>query len=201
MKDDNQEAFERAQATIKRQEQQRTQRLIQALKVKWAEENEKSTSFFFNRIKQGQTNSNITELKENGRDLNHRQINDKIHAFYQTLYAPKEVADKGHQWVEALQDMKEIPQHIKDSLEGPITMKEMEHAIFKLMKLNKAPGNDGITTAVYRSFWSSLRQPLMDSLQEATLKGEMSPGQKQSIIRLIKKKRQGPITDKKLATH
>jgi hypothetical protein len=47
---------------LQRLDLKRHNRLVAASRVQWAEENEQSTRFFYNRIKQGQANSNIISL-------------------------------------------------------------------------------------------------------------------------------------------
>jgi hypothetical protein len=48
-----------AKANLIKLETEETNRLIEASKVKWAEENEKSTAFFYNCLKQAKFDSNI----------------------------------------------------------------------------------------------------------------------------------------------
>jgi hypothetical protein len=44
-----------------------------------------------------------------------------------------------------------------EKCEGEITIEECTNAIFK-MKLNKAPGLDGLSVEFYRKFWNSLKK-------------------------------------------
>jgi hypothetical protein len=66
---------------LKQLEMERLQRLQLASRVEWFENDEKSTAFFYNRIKQGQANSNVVSLQVDQRTLGEKEINDHIHTF------------------------------------------------------------------------------------------------------------------------
>ena len=56
------------------------------------------------------------------------------------------------------------------------------------MKINKSPGNDGITKEFLEYFWGKLGTFLVSTLNHSFEKGELSTSQKQAIITLIEKK-------------
>ena len=56
------------------------------------------------------------------------------------------------------------------------------------MDNDKSPGNDGITKAFYIKFWHVVKETLCASIQQSFIVGELSTSQKQTIIKLIKKK-------------
>ena len=56
------------------------------------------------------------------------------------------------------------------------------------MDNDKSPGNDGITKAFYIKFWYVVKETLCASIQQSFIVGELSTSQKQTIIKLIKKK-------------
>ena len=55
------------------------------------------------------------------------------------------------------------------------------------MKLNKTPGNDGLTVEVYYTFWPALGDLLVEVLNEIYERGELMASQKQGVITLIEK--------------
>lgn len=77
-----------------------------------------------------------------------------------------------------------------------ISITEMYNTL-QTMGNNKAPGNDGLTSSVYKMFWKTLKKPLYDSLTNGLEDKQLSRSQTQSIIRLIEK-RQGQTIYKEL---
>ena len=55
------------------------------------------------------------------------------------------------------------------------------------MKGNKSPGNDGFTVEFYCTFWPVLGENIVEALNEAYDKGNLSTSQKQGVITLIEK--------------
>ena len=56
------------------------------------------------------------------------------------------------------------------------------------MKINKSPGSDGLPVEFYITFWDDIKSILMNSLNAAYHKGELSPSQKRGILTLLYKK-------------
>ena len=65
--------------------------------------------------------------------------------------------------------------------------KEECYEILKEMKLNKTPGNDGFSVEFYCTFWPVLGDMLINALNVAYDKRELSNSQKQGVITLIEK--------------
>ncbi len=74
-----------------------------------------------------------------------------------------------------------------DSLNGPITYKEIEEAISKL-NIGKSPGSDGLTAAFYRNFAELLSPILEEVFKEIFQNQHLSFTQCLAIIALIFKK-------------
>ena len=53
-----------------------------------------------------------------------------------------------------------------ESMEGEITLTELNHAFFKKMKGSSAPGIDGFTVNWLRKFWDSLKLVTFDAINE-----------------------------------
>ena len=60
--------------------------------------------------------------------------------------------------------------------------------LYKRLKTEKSPGNDGLTAEFYQVFWPTLGHLLVDSLNSSYEKGELANSQRQGIIKLIEKK-------------
>ena len=79
-------------------------------------------------------------------------------------------------------------------MEGLLTIKECENSIFK-MKLNRAPGIDGLSVEFYRTFWDDLKEFMVNTFNYCYETGEMTSTQKIGIISLIHKKNNPLLLD------
>ena len=75
----------------------------------------------------------------------------------------------------------------KEKCEGPLTLEECETSL-NTFKLNKSPGNDGLTVEFYKYFWHLLKYMFIECFNEAFEEGNLTASQKQSVIILIDKK-------------
>ena len=165
-------------------------RLIFRSKVKWVEENEKSTRFFFMRIKGNRARSNIDTLKINNELNDDKSVVDTyIHDYYKKLYSSAQhIVTAVDHWEEVAQ----LSNEQAAMLENPIQLEEVEDALFKKLASNKSPGNDGLTAEFYKLFWKQLKQPFWEALNQGIKEGKLAPSQTQSVIRLIRKGQKDP---------
>ena len=118
------------------------------------------------------------------------ELNHEIYEFYQKLFKKSvfKTTDEILQFLEVI----ELPKISNDQL--LICEKEIsENDLFlslKGMENNKSPGNNGLTKEFYDSFWTEIKDPLLDSIHHAQVTKQLSISQKQAIIKLIEKKRQ-----------
>ena len=71
-------------------------------------------------------------------------------------------------------------------LDKPITLTELYTALSS-MKLDKSPGEDGLTVEFYRTFWPQIGDLVFKSIQNAYLSGTLSHSQRRGILRLLPK--------------
>ena len=58
----------------------------------------------------------------------------------------------------------------------------------KDMSLNKTPGSDRLPVEFYKEFWRDISDLLLNALNYAYYKGQLSVSQKRGVIKLIPKK-------------
>ena len=73
-----------------------------------------------------------------------------------------------------------------ETCEGKLFLHET-YAALESMPSNKSPGNDGLTKEFYLCFFDTICSILMESLNYAFEKGELSCSQKEAVITLIEK--------------
>ena len=91
-------------------------------------------------------------------------------------------------YLESLKEYKKLNDSESNTCEGEITVDECTDAIFK-MKLNKAPGLDGLNVEFYRAFWEELKTFIVATFNYCYEKGKLSNTQKVGLISLIYKKK------------
>jgi exonuclease III len=158
-------------------------------KVDEAESNEKISPYFFARIKQNESKSNIETIKTskypNGTS-NSAETLDALESHYKAAFSDDTPSvNVPNHWWDGLPQLSELEQA---HLDKPLVLNDYTTALFKDMSLGKSPGSDGITVAFYRKFWHILAKPFMACMKNCTDRGQLSNTQKESIIRLIEKK-------------
>lgn len=156
-------------------------------RVKWLEEGEMPSRYFFDLEHKRQTAARISTLDTpSGKIDKDSDILHEAQRFYQTLYNDEPV-DR------ALQDQlldqleRKLTYADRQSCEGPITRPEIDAAI-KKMNVNKAPGADGLTTEFYKTFWRELADDLCEIYNFAFEGESLANSQRESILRLLFKK-------------
>ncbi len=163
-------------------------------KAKWTEAGEKNTKYFLNLEKRNAINKNIVKLT----DGNNTVIEDTgailkaCEHFYKTLYQETS-SDTSRELDSHLLQTFFPEEHCvlsdeeRTLCDGLITMEECERSI-KNMKNGKSPGSDGFTAEFYKFFWTDIKHLVLESINFAYRKGELSIDQKRGIITLIPKK-------------
>ena len=84
-------------------------------------------------------------------------------------------------------DLAKISEEQHNMLEQKLNETDILNSL-KTMKNSKSPGSDGLTAEFYKFFWIDIKNPLLDSIEHAFTKGELSIEQKRGILTLIPKK-------------
>jgi len=85
-------------------------------------------------------------------------------------------------------DMPKITSDQRLECDKNITNTEVRNILFKDLNKKKSPGNDGITAGLLQTRWELLEPYFMNCINYAIELGELSPSQRQGVVRLIEKK-------------
>lgn len=160
-------------------------------RVKWIEEGERNTKYFFGLEKSNFNKKCMRSLKDKTGKLCTSQDDIKqIQVdFYSELYREKthfeSQKDLYNRFCSNL-DFPTLSAEQQASCEGLISLEEASFALSK-MKNNSAPGIDGLTAAFYKQFWDDLGELLIESFNESFNTGSMTISQRRAIITLIHK--------------
>ena len=88
-------------------------------------------------------------------------------------------------------DIPKLSKESQEICEGKISVEECFN-VLKAMKLNKSPGNDGLTVEFYLTFWPYIGGILVEVFNESYERGDLSTSQKQGVITLIEKDGKDP---------
>ena len=109
----------------------------------------------------------------------------------------RKTADFQEPSAQACLDGRDVPRlsdEQKTNTDGALTEEDLTRAL-KRMKNGSSSGLDGITTAFINFFWCKVKDMVLNSLNAAFTKGEMSITQKRAVITLIHKGKQLPRDD------
>ena len=129
----------------------------------------------------------IVEEKE---ITDHKKITNSIKTVYKTLFKQNvSKSDVGKQQFLNSLSYKTLANEQYDLCENKIHESELINSMNSLKK-NKTPGNDGLMKEFYKTFWSELKTPLMESVNQPFHTKTLSISQRQAGIKLIEKKDQ-----------
>ena len=135
---------------------EKTQGIIMRSKVKWVEEGESGTKYFFNLEKRNAVKKTITKLNIDGQSISDpKQILEEEYKFYSNLYAKNNQYNIEQENNAAQKFLSVVGPKLTDEqkclCEGQITYDECVKVV-KSLKNNKSPGNDGLTGEFYKIF-------------------------------------------------
>ncbi|MES9883856.1 MAG: reverse transcriptase domain-containing protein [Sedimenticola sp.] len=147
------------------------------------ESNENPTGYFFQLENKHAINKTITTINEKGTVYSTSlDILEAFRTFYQTLYNEEPVQKEINYTF--LGDLPQVSNLDNVSLTGRITKEEISCAL-KLMQSGKSPGNDGITSSFYLTFFDIFGDILETIFNLSYTTGMLSPSQRSSYITLL----------------
>ena len=164
---------------------ERTKGLMFRSKVKWWEEGEKSTKYFYALEKakyNAKTCYKLLDQASNNEITDPKKILELEKEFYQELY-------KEDREVNFLMENTygiEVPEDIRENQQEQITLQEVQIAI-KKMNNGKTPGEDGIPVDFYKVFWNQLKEPFYNMMIYSFEQELLHPSARRGILNLIPK--------------
>lgn len=164
-------------------------------RAKWIEEGEKSTSYFYNLEKRRQEKKSINTLIVNGEECtNHKTIAEEIHTFYSNLYSSKYLTTDSITFFDQIEPyIPKIDSVFREICDSDISLDDLDQALNKL-KMDKAPGQDGLTAIFYKFFWKEIKEFFFKTIREIISNETLATTMKQGLFSLIPK----PDKDKRL---
>ena len=169
---------------------EKTEGIILRSKVRWYEEGEKSTKYFFNLEKRNYQKKTMRKLNLNGDIIEDpKVILNEQKNFYQNLYTSQNKAynkDDENLFFRS-PTLPKLSDEESKKCDGLLKNSECYKAL-KTFGKNKSPGNDGLTSEFYLYFWPYLGDVMVKSFNTSYQDGLLSTSQRQAVITLIEKK-------------
>lgn len=170
-----------------------SKKVFVATRMKYLEEDEKPTAFFFKQQKHRLHQNAIKALHVEDESGNYRVIDDqaeiraKTADFYETLYSKDDSLDKKLQEQFLSNIRKTLPDDTRNLLEKNLTKKEYRDAVFSCRD-GTSPGWCGLTYEFWKFFWMRAEN-IFYKMQDLFLNhlGILSDTQRKSIITLLYK--------------
>ncbi len=164
--------------------------------VRWHEEGERPTKYFYDLEKRNYNKKTIQKLKsETGGIITEKgEILEKLENFYINLYNTKR--DAGGQNLNEDKyfhnEGPKLTEEQKDSTDLLISEEELFSALQHTSN-NKTPGSDGFPAEFYKVFWQDIKKYLVESINYAYNTGLLSITQKHGVISLLPKTGRDPM--------
>ena len=157
-------------------------------RIRWAEEGESSSSFFFRLEKRNGAQDWISAMQNQDGSLasSISDICDSWVTFYIDLFrsSPTDL-DVQRRLLDQLSSI--LPDSEALRCEGHLTESEVHQALLGMAK-GKAPGSDGLSAEFYVTFWDVLGPDLVEVLNASYASGLLPSSQREALISLIFKK-------------
>ena len=161
-----------------------TQGAIVRSRIKWHMEGERNSKYFFALEKRHFKAKTITKIRNSDGSIitECAKILRELESFYQVLYTEcnyNEFTITNSSGVFLCNEDKML-------LEQDINVDELWNAI-STMKLNKAPGLDGLPVEFYRTFWTHIKDLLLELYRKCYDTGLLNPSSRKGVISLLLK--------------
>ena len=162
-------------------------------RTRWYEDAEKSTKYFFGLEKVKYQNKTLTALRldDNSITRNEKKILGEQSKFYKKLYS------KNPKIKFAMENTTETKYDEEDAKQigTEFTYDDFTKAA-RSIKRGKAPGNDGLTIAVYIVLWAKIGTIIWDAMVQSKQNGFLYRSARRGVVSLIPKKTRDPLNIK-----
>ena len=151
--------------------------------VRWTEQSEKNTKYFFGLEKMKSKNKMMSAIQKSDRSITRdmKQIIEWQVEFYEKLYTKDSEVKFEYE-----NSKVKIDDILKGELEEDIKMEEVSIAL-KEMKSNKAPGLDGLTADFYKIFYARLKIPMFEAIKYAITVNRLHDSARRGVLTLLPK--------------
>lgn len=138
----------------------KTQFMLQRLRYKHFEHNDKSGKYLASQLKRNKEKSYITTIKDSTRNITNdpQTINKTFRQYCSDLYNKEQNFAEIENFLIGI-TLPSLTKDQADILDTPLTPTEYEKTL-KIMSNNKAPGIEGFPTEFYKHFWQII-SPLL----------------------------------------
>ena len=162
--------------------------IIVRARLRWAEMGEKSNKYFLGLEKRNSRKKHCKKLiLDDGVEVtDSRDILSLQRDFYEGIYKSNSDVNNDDNMFLQGNDIPTLTNEDKASCEGDLSQSECLDALNSMSK-NKTPGNDGLSSEWYLTFWNIVGKFVVKILNIGLRKGEMSSSQRQAVITLLEK--------------
>jgi exonuclease III len=155
-------------------------------KVRWFELGEKSNKYFLGLLKMRQNQKYMNSIICDG--ILYRgfeEVKGAVREFYKKLYNKVETINNVQEEVDFFKHCPSLTENQQKYVNNPLTIEELRVALKSCGETS--PGPDGITYAVYKSYWETLAPFLLNAWNYSLEKGNLPTSNLESVITLLPK--------------
>ena len=184
LKEDKYKLLEQTRKELEEKTMERIKGVMFRSKVKWYEEGEKNTKYFF-ALEKAKYNAKtcFKLIDEYNQELTSQQeIIEAQRRFYTELYQKDDYVEFTAQNTSGVY----VPEDIKVQQDQQLDSQDIQQAI-KEMKKNKTPGEDGIPVDFYKVFWIQIKDVFLAMMHQCYEQNCLHKSARQGILNLIPK--------------
>ena len=163
---------------------ERVKGLMFRSKVKWYEEGETNSKYFY-ALEKARYNAKTCYkiIDDQEQELTETsQILQFQRTFYQQLYS----LDQHVKFTMVNESLVRVPEEVQQEQGKQITLLDLEKAV-KLMNNNKTPGSDGLPVDFYKVFWTQIKHVFYDMVEKVYDMEMLHESARNGILNLIPK--------------